>query len=74
MYVSLCVFSSPVLSCLVLSSAGENNDNNDGRMMLAVQPATLEGGAVINVPLFIKIGEKIRVDTEGKKYMNRANE
>lgn len=39
-----------------------------------MQPAKLESGATVNVPLFITIGEKIRVDTEAKKYMSRANE
>lgn len=34
----------------------------------------MESGATINVPLFITIGEKIRVDTENKKYMERAKE
>ncbi|CAN0195355.1 unnamed protein product, partial [Discosporangium mesarthrocarpum] len=38
------------------------------------KPATLETGAIINVPLFITTGEKIRVDTEEKKYMSRSNE
>ncbi|CAM9323432.1 unnamed protein product [Chrysoparadoxa australica] len=35
------------------------------------KPATLETGAVINVPLFVNQGEKIKVDTEEKKYMSR---
>ena len=37
------------------------------------KPATLEGGAVIRVPLFITTGEKIKVDTENKKYLSRDN-
>lgn len=36
------------------------------------KPATLETGAVITVPLFIKIGEKIRVNTEEGTYVERA--
>jgi len=38
----------------------------------ASKPATLETGAVINVPLFINEGEKIRVDTRTGEYMERA--
>ena len=33
---------------------------------------TLETGVEINVPLFIKTGEKIKVDTRTGKYMERA--
>ena len=33
---------------------------------------TLETGLVIQAPLFIKTGEKIKVDTRTKKYMERA--
>jgi elongation factor P len=36
------------------------------------KPATLETGAQINVPLFINIGEKIKVQTETGSYMSRA--
>jgi elongation factor P len=36
------------------------------------KPATLETGAVIQVPLFIEVGEKIRVDTRSGEYMSRA--
>ena len=35
------------------------------------KPATLEGGAVINVPIFIEIGEEVRVDTDERKYLGR---
>jgi elongation factor P len=36
------------------------------------KPATLETGAVIQVPLFIEVGQKIRVDTRSGDYMSRA--
>ena len=36
------------------------------------KPATLETGITVQVPLFIKNGEKIRVDTRTGKYMERA--
>ena len=38
------------------------------------KPATLETGAVVTVPLFIQIGEKIRVDTISGKYLSRCKE
>jgi len=36
------------------------------------KPATLETGAVVNVPLFINEGDRIRVDTRSGKYLERA--
>jgi len=36
------------------------------------KPATLETGISVQVPLFIKTGEKIKVDTRTGKYMERA--
>lgn len=36
------------------------------------KPATLETGLVVNVPLFIKEGEVIKVDTRNGSYMSRA--
>ena len=38
------------------------------------KPATVETGAVVTVPLFIQIGEKIRVDTTTGKYLSRVKE
>jgi elongation factor P len=38
----------------------------------ATKPATLETGAVVQVPLFIKEGEKIRVDTRSGDYVERV--
>jgi len=36
------------------------------------KPATLETGMTINVPLFIKEGETIKIDTRTRAYMGRA--
>jgi elongation factor P len=38
------------------------------------KPVTLETGAQVNVPMFINEGELVRVDTEDRKYLGRANE
>lgn len=37
-----------------------------------LKPATVETGAIIHVPLFINIGEKIRVDTRTREYYERV--
>jgi elongation factor P len=39
-----------------------------------VKPATLETGLEINVPLFVKEGDKIRVDTRTASYVERVKE
>jgi elongation factor P len=36
------------------------------------KPATLETGATVQVPLFVNIGERVRVDTRTGKYVSRA--
>jgi elongation factor P len=38
------------------------------------KPATLETGAVVRVPLFIDIGEALRIDTRTGEYVARAKE
>lgn len=38
------------------------------------KPATLETGAVVRVPLFIDIGELLKVDTRSGEYVGRAKE
>jgi elongation factor P len=37
------------------------------------KPATLENGLEVKVPLFIKVGDKVRVDTRDGKYIERVN-
>ena len=37
----------------------------------ATKPATVETGAIVNVPLFINEGDKIKVDTEKGNYIER---
>ncbi len=36
------------------------------------KPATLETGAVINVPFFVNIGDKVKVDTRTDTYLERV--
>lgn len=36
------------------------------------KPATLETGAVVRVPLFVNIGDAIKVDTRSGEYVSRA--
>jgi elongation factor P len=36
------------------------------------KPATLETGATVQVPLFVDIGDRVKVDTRSGAYMSRA--
>ena len=38
----------------------------------ATKPATLETGAVVNVPLFVNPGDVIRIDTRDRRYIGRV--
>ena len=51
------------------SDPGGKGDTSSG----ANKPATLETGAEINVPLFIKEGDVLRVDTRTSEYIERVS-
>ena len=38
----------------------------------ASKPATLETGLVVQVPLFVSVGERVRVDTRTNEYLTRV--
>jgi elongation factor P len=50
------------------SDPGVRGDTAQG----ATKPATLETGVVVQVPLFIEEGERIKVDTRTRGYLGRA--
>jgi elongation factor P len=54
---------------IVTSEPGIKGDTASG----ATKPATLSTGAVVNVPLFVKEGEWVKVDTTDGKYLERVN-
>lgn len=46
----------------------------DATAVSQYKPATVETGLKITVPPFIKVGEKVVIDTETGKYLGRAKE
>lgn len=60
---------SHVVLQIVGSEPGVKGDTASG----ASKPATLSTGAVINVPLFVKEGEWVKVSTEDGSYLERVN-
>lgn len=53
---------------VVKSEPGVRGDTATG----ATKPATLESGAVIQVPLFVEEGDVVRIDTRTREYITRV--
>lgn len=43
------------------------------RSSAGTKPATLETGAEVQVPLFINVGDKLKIDTRDSGYLGRVN-
>jgi elongation factor P len=54
---------------ITASEPGIKGDTASG----ATKPATLSTGATVNVPLFVKEGEWVKVDTRTGDYLERVN-
>ncbi len=59
---------STVTMKIIESAEGVRGDSANN----VQKPATLETGKVINVPLFIKEGELVKIDTRNGAYLGRA--
>lgn len=57
-----------LVSKVATTTPGVRGDTAQG----GSKPATLESGAVVQVPLFINEGDKIKVDTRTSEYIERA--
>lgn len=66
--IGIALPSSVVLQ-IKTSEPGLKGDTASG----ATKPATLSTGATVNVPLFIKEGEWVKVDTTTGAYLERVN-
>ena len=55
---------------IVETDPGLKGDTAQG----GTKPATLSTGAVVKVPLFLNIGDSVRVDTRTGEYLSRAKE
>ena len=53
---------------ITYTEPGFKGDTSTG----ATKPATTQTGYVLNVPLFVDIGDKIRIDTRTGEYMERV--
>jgi elongation factor P len=55
---------------IVETDPGVRGDTSGG----GGKPATLETGAVVRVPLFVQVGEVVKVDTRTGEYVSRVKE
>ncbi|WHI50930.1 elongation factor P [Microbulbifer sp. MLAF003] len=68
--VPLAVTPNHVILEITDTDPGLRGDTAQG----GTKPATLATGAVVKVPLFLEIGETIKVDTRTGEYLGRAKE
>ena len=66
-YVDIDLPAAVVLT-VTESEPGVKGDTATG----AVKPAKLETGLMVNVPLFVNEGDRVKVDTRSGKYLERA--
>lgn len=55
---------------IVETAPGERGNTASGRVL---KPATIESGAMIQVPIFVEEGEVIKVDTRTGEYVSRVS-
>lgn len=75
-YDLLCFGERPIsvdLPAKVVLTVRETEPGERGNTAnAATKPATLETGVTIQVPLFVKMGDRLRVDTRTGSYVERA--
>ena len=57
-----------IVMTVTQTDPGAKGDTRTG----ALKRATLESGVVVNVPLFVEEGEKVKVDTRSGEYIERV--
>ena len=77
MMAQIAIYQGEIISVEIPASVELNiADTEPGiqgdRVSGARKPATLETGKVVQVPLFINIGDRLRVDTRSGDYITRV--
>jgi elongation factor P len=66
------VISLEVPSFLILAVVETEPNFKGDTASGGTKPATVEGGAVVQVPFFISVGDKLRIDTRTDTYLERS--
>ena len=53
---------------IVDTAPGHKGDTAQG----GSKPATMETGLMVNVPFFVNVGERVRIDTRTREYLDRV--
>lgn len=56
---------------IIATEPGVKGNSSSGNVL---KPATIETGAVISVPLFVNVGDHVRINLEDGKYLGRSND
>jgi elongation factor P len=56
---------------IIETAPGERGNTASGRVL---KPATTQSGAIVQVPIFVKEGEIIKIDTRTGEYLMRVSE
>ena len=66
----LCEMASTVIMEVTYTEPGVKGDTATNTL----KPATVETGAEVKVPLFINVGDRIKIDTSNNAYMERVRD
>jgi elongation factor P len=66
------IVGSDMAASVELTVADTEPGIQGDRVSGAKKPATMETGAVVQVPLFINVGDRIKVDTRDGSYISKA--
>jgi elongation factor P len=66
------IISAEILASVELTVAQTEPGVQGDRVSGARKPATLQTGKVIQVPLFVEVGDKVKVDTRTGEYITRV--
>ena len=66
------IVGSDMAASVELTVADTEPGIQGDRVSGAKKPATLQTGAVVQVPLFINVGDRIKVDTRSGEYISKA--
>ena len=63
---------TPITASVELAVAETEPGVKGDTVSNVTKPATLETGAVVQVPLFVNVGERVKVDPREARYISRA--
>jgi elongation factor P len=66
------IVGSDMAASVELTVADTEPGIQGDRVSGAKKPATMETGAVVQVPLFINVGDRVKVDTRDGSYISKA--